>query len=61
MRRRDQPRGHLTVTKEDQDLIRLIAKYGFEETDNDGQIVIYTGLMYDKDNKIVKFRRKDEE
>jgi hypothetical protein len=48
------------MTKEDQDLIRLIAKYGFEETDNDGQIVIYTGLMYDENNKIVKFRRKDE-
>jgi hypothetical protein len=48
------------MTKEDLDLIRLIAKYGFEETDNDGQIVIYTGLMYDENNKIVKFRRKDE-
>ena len=49
------------MTQEEQHLIRLIVKYGFEETDNDGQIVIYTGLMYDKDNKIVKFRRKDEE
>jgi len=49
------------MTQEQQDLIRLIAKYGFEETDNDGQIVIYTGLMYDKNNKIVKFRHKDEE
>jgi len=35
------------------DIISLITKHGCEDTDNTGQIVIYTGLMYDEDGKIV--------
>ena len=35
------------------DMIDIITKHGCEDTDNTGQIVIYTGLMYDKDGKIV--------
>ena len=44
----------------DKDLIKFIQMYGGEE-DNDGQIVIYTGMMYDEDDNIVSFVCPDEE
>jgi hypothetical protein len=40
------------------DIITLINKHGCDDMDNYGQIVIYTGLMYDEDGKIVPW--KDE-
>jgi hypothetical protein len=43
-----------------QDIVRLIQMFGGGETDNDGQIVIYTGMMYDEDGNIVPFVRPDE-
>lgn len=45
------------MSDEQDDLIRFITKYG-SEMDNTGQLVIYTGLMYDEDGKIVPW--KDE-
>ena len=35
------------------DIITIITKHGCEDIDSTGQIVIYTGLMYDEDGKIV--------
>ena len=43
------------------DIIAFIKKYGCEDTDNYGQIVIYTGLMYDKDDNIVQWKDKDDD
>lgn len=40
------------------DIINFIRKYGVEPTDNYGQIVIYTGMMYDENGDIVPW--KDE-
>ena len=44
-----------------QELVRLIQMCGGGETDNDGQIVIYTGMMYDEDDNIVPFVCPDED
>ena len=41
------------MSKYTDDLIRFIKRHGCEDTDNYGQIVIYTGLMYDEDGNIV--------
>ena len=40
------------------DLMQFIKKHGVEDTDNYGQIVVYTGLMYDDEGNIVPW--KDE-
>jgi len=38
---------------ERQELARLITKYGYSDTDQNGQIVIYTGLAWDQDDNLV--------
>ena len=56
--------GGSQVSKKDsvkQELVRLIQMCGGGETDNDGQIVIYTGMMYDEDDNIVPFVCPDED
>lgn len=53
---------HLMETDMDdfnKDIIAFIKKYGCEDTDNYGQIVIYTGLMYDEDDNIVQWKDGD--
>jgi len=42
------------------DITRFIHKYGEEETDNYGQIVIYTGMMYDENGDVVPWEASDE-
>ena len=31
------------------------------ETDNYGQIIIYTGMMFDENDNVIPFRHEDEE
>ena len=48
------------MNKEQEELIRFISEYGCS-MDNDGQLVIYTSLMYDENGNIVPFKHKDED
>lgn len=45
----------------DKDIIAFIKKHGCEDTDDYGQIVIYTGLMCDEDGNIVQWEDGDHE
>jgi len=40
------------------DITRFVKKHGVEDTDNCGQIVVYTGLMYDDEGNIVLWKDK---
>ncbi len=49
------------MSKRDKEIIKFIQKYDGGETDNYGQIVIYTGMMYDENGNIVPFKNPEDE
>jgi hypothetical protein len=36
-----------------EDVFDIILRYGIEDTDNEGQIIIYTGYRFDSNGEIV--------
>lgn len=54
------------MTKEKESFIKDFAKFLDKhdlgvETDNTGQIVLYTGLMFDENNRLVPWKDSDEQ
>lgn len=48
------------LTKNQKKMVEIINLVGGEEMDNGGQIVIYTGMMYDDEGNIVPWRDPGE-
>lgn len=37
------------------DVFDIILRYGIEDTDNDGQIIIYTGYRFDSTGELIPY------
>lgn len=43
------------VNNFDEDIVDIIRRYGIYDTDNNGQIIIYTGYCYDEFDNLVQY------